>query len=108
MFLSLARGQKELKTLIIKEKKKTKKPIGIINIERRFTGLAKQVKEIEITDDNDNEQDDNDESDKHEENNNHGSIKYSVEEEEDYLNEQYPPADEKYKLLEERLKAMEI
>ena len=30
------------------------------------------------------------------------------EEEEDYLDEQYPPASEKYKLLEESVKAMEI
>ena len=39
---------------------------------------------------------------------NHGSDKCFDEEEEDYLDEQYPPAGEKYKLLEERLKAMEI
>ena len=106
MLLSLAKGQEELKALIIKEKKKKKKPIGIINIGRRFRGPAKQVKEVEIPEDNDNEQDDNDESDKNKENINHGSVKYSVEEEEDYLDEQYPPADEKYKLLEERLTAM--
>ena len=39
---------------------------------------------------------------------NHGSDKFSDEEEEDYLDEQYPPAGEKYKLLEEGLKAIKI
>ena len=35
MFLSLAKGQEDLKTLILKEKKKKKK-VGILNMGRRF------------------------------------------------------------------------
>ena len=34
--------------------------------------------------------------------------KFEEEEEEDYSEEQYPPVDDKYKHLEERLSAMEI
>ena len=44
MFLKLAKGQEELKALITKEKKiKTKKPIGILNMGRRFRGPIKRV-----------------------------------------------------------------
>ena len=42
MFLSLAKVQEELKALITKEKKKkTKKPTGILNMGRRFSGPVK-------------------------------------------------------------------
>ena len=39
MFLSLAKGQEELKALITKERKeKTKKPSGILNMGKRIKG----------------------------------------------------------------------
>ena len=38
----------------------------------------------------------------------HGSDKFPDKEEDDYLDGQYPPADEQYKLLEERLRAIEV
>ena len=39
MFLALAKGQEDLKALIIKyKKKKAKKPVGVLNIGRRFRG----------------------------------------------------------------------
>ena len=42
LFVSLAKGQQHLKTLILKEKKKKKKkkkkPAGILNMGRRFGG----------------------------------------------------------------------
>ena len=42
MFLALAKGQEDLKALIVKEKtKKIKKLIGIVNMGRRFRGPAK-------------------------------------------------------------------
>ena len=36
MFISLAKGQEDLKALILKEKKKKKKAVGILNVGRRF------------------------------------------------------------------------
>ena len=42
MFLALAKGQEDMKALIVKEKtKKAKKQIGILNMGRRFRGPAK-------------------------------------------------------------------
>ena len=39
LFLTLAKGQEELKTLLVEEKKKkTKKITGILNMGRRFQG----------------------------------------------------------------------
>ena len=44
MFLALAKGQEDLKTLIVKEKtKKEKKPTGVLNLGRRFRGPAKRA-----------------------------------------------------------------
>ena len=37
MFITLEKGQEDLKALILKEKKK-KKPAGILNMGRRFKG----------------------------------------------------------------------
>ena len=45
MFITLAKGQEDLKALILKEKKKKKKkkkPAGILNMGRRFGGPLKQ------------------------------------------------------------------
>ena len=43
-FISLAKGQEDLKALILKEKKKKKKVVGILNIGRRFgERLKRQV-----------------------------------------------------------------
>ena len=42
MFLALAKGQEDLKALILKDKKKkTKKQAGVLNLGTRFRGLAK-------------------------------------------------------------------
>ena len=44
MFLAMANGQENPKTLILKDKKKkTKKSIGILNLGRRFRGPAEQA-----------------------------------------------------------------
>ena len=45
MFLSLAKGQKDLKTLILKEKKKKKK-VGILNMGRRFGERLRQPADL--------------------------------------------------------------
>ena len=42
MFITLAKGQEDLKALILKEKKKKKKTSGVLNLGRRFRGLLKQ------------------------------------------------------------------
>ena len=86
MFLSLAKGQEELKALIAKEKKKTKKPIRILNMGRKFRGPVKWAQDIDIPLDEDDEQDEDGKSVKTEKSN-HGSDKYFDEEEEDYLDE---------------------
>ena len=44
MFLTLEKGQEDLKTLLIKEnKKKAKKPAGVLNLGRRFKGPARRT-----------------------------------------------------------------
>ena len=50
MFLDLAKGQEELKTLITKErKKKTKKPVVILNMGKRFKGHVKRALDFEVS-----------------------------------------------------------
>ena len=47
MFLALAKGQEDLKALILKDKKKkTKKLVGVLNLERRFRGPAERALEF--------------------------------------------------------------
>ncbi|KAL5077582.1 hypothetical protein RYX36_016566 [Vicia faba] len=47
MFLALAKGQEDLKALILKDKKtKTKKPVGVLNMGRRFRGPVKRALEF--------------------------------------------------------------
>ena len=44
MFLSLAKGQEDLNTLMTKDKKKkAKKLVGVMNLGRRFKGPARQT-----------------------------------------------------------------
>ena len=73
---------------------------------RRFRGPVKRVQDPDTPLDEDDEHDKDDKSGETEKSN-HGSVKYSNEEEEDYSNEQYAPVDEKYKNLGDRLNAME-
>ena len=47
MFLALAKGQEDLKALIVKEKtKKAKKPVGVLNMVRSFRGLTMRALEF--------------------------------------------------------------
>ena len=43
LFLTLSKGQEDLKTLLIKEKKKKKKVTGVLNMERRCQGQARRT-----------------------------------------------------------------
>ena len=44
MFLALAKGLEDLKALMIKDKKKkAKKPVGVLNLGRRFKVLARRT-----------------------------------------------------------------
>ena len=109
MFLNLANGREELKTFITKErKKKTRKPIGILNMGRSFRGPIKWAQDCDILSNKDENWGEDDKSVKSEKGSNLGYGKYSNEDKEDYSEEQYPPADEKYKQLEDCLNAMEI
>ena len=87
MFLNLAKGQEKLEAIIAKEKKKkTKKPIGVLNMGRRFRGPVKRAQDLDIPSDEDDNQDEDGKSVKTERNN-LCSEKFPDEEEEDYLDE---------------------
>ena len=67
MFLALAKGQEDPKALILKDKKKkTKKPMGVLNMGRRFRGPAKQALDFATPS---NEGDNQEEKTKEEDNN---------------------------------------
>src|SRR3954468_22097764 len=102
LILTLSKGQDELKALLTKKDKKTKKTKGVINLGRRFKGRPKRAEEAEIPKDEEEEEND-DVSVK----NNAGSNVGSDEEEEEYRRDG-DESDEKYRLLEERLRSMEI
>src|ERR1051325_3913894 len=95
MFANLAKGQKDLKKLITRKKK----TIGILNMGRNHKGPARVVKQFEFSD----KSGETEGSIK----NNEGSHHESENEEEDYVSEQYPPDNENYKQLEDRLNTVE-
>ena len=98
LIMSLAKGQQDLKTLMLKEKKKKKKKRTILfNTGRRF--MNRLQNEVDLT--------------------TSSGGKYSQEErrapspvvsdnETDFDEDQYPPAEDRYKQLEDRLSAMEV
>src|SRR4051812_35286227 len=101
LILNLSKGQDELKALLTKKKKKKgKKTLG-----KRLRPIL-QLRDTEVSEDSDKDEQDDDASIKTDAKSNHDSAKPS-EEEEDYHHEDEHP-DDKYKLLEERMKAMEI
>ena len=96
MFLAMAKGKENLKALLLKDKKKKpKKSIGVLNLGRRPGGPVKRALDLSTPSNMGDslEEDHNLEID---------------EVEADYSEEQYPPTDDKYKQLEDRLSAMEI
>ena len=92
----MAKGQEDLKTLLLKDKKKKpKKSVGVLKFGRRLRGPAKGALVL-LTPSN--------MEDIHEEDNN-----LEIDEAEaDYSEEQSPPTIDKYKKLEDCLSAMEI
>src|SRR3954462_14401699 len=58
LILNLSKGQDELKSLLTKKEKKTKKPKSVINLGRRFKGRPKKVEETGILKDEEEEGDD--------------------------------------------------
>src|SRR4051812_16302931 len=100
LILNLSKGQEELKTMLTKKKKKGKKTLG-----KRLRPIL-QLRDAEAFEDSDEDEQDDNASIKTDAKSNHDSAKPS-EEEEDYYHEDEHP-DDKYKLLEERMKAMEI
>ena len=101
MIVALAKGQEELKALIVKKNtKKTKRTAGVAHMSRRFRGPPRRVVDLASS----SKEGENQEGEAREED---PSPKES-DNETDYNEEQYPPADERYKQLEERLSAMEI
>ena len=103
MFLTLAKGQEDLKTLLVEEKKKkAKKVTGVLKMGRRFLGADRKILDFTTS--------------SGEKDNQEGKGKEATaqpefeekEEEADYSKKKYPPTDDKYKHLEERLSAMEI
>src|ERR1051325_9955654 len=90
MFTNLVQGQKDLKKLITKKKK----TIGILNMGRNHKGPTRVVRQFELS----NKSGETEGSIK----NNEGSHHESENEEENYVSEQYPPDNKKYKQLEDR------
>src|ERR1051325_9030044 len=95
MFTNLVQGQKDLKKLITRKKK----TIGILNMGRHYKGPVKVVRQLEFSD----KSGETEGSIK----NNEGSHHESENEDEDYVSEQYPPDNDKYKQLEDRLNVVE-
>ena len=90
--LNLAQGQKDMMALITK-KTKTRNPITIRNMGRRFKGPAKPFQTADITSDEDDNQEEDGRSVWAKGGINLGSSK--LPEDEDYSDEQYPPADDR-------------
>src|ERR1051325_1940281 len=95
MFTNLVQFHKDPKKLITKKKK----TIGILNMGRNHKGAARVVSQFEIS----NKSGETEGSIKNSEGSHHGSEN----EDEDYVNKQYPPDNDKYKQLEDRLNAVE-
>ena len=90
MILALAKGQEELKALIVKKNtKKKNRPTGMAHMSRRFRGPQRQVVNLASS----SKEGENQEGEAREED---PSPKES-DNETDYNEEQYPPANEKYK-----------
>ena len=87
MFISLPKGQEDLTTLILKEKKKKKK-VSILSMGRRFVERIRQSADLTSSSkDGENQERTKDPSSAVSDN------------DADYDDEQYPPAEDRYKHL---------
>src|SRR3954471_21140580 len=107
LILNLSKGKDELKALLTKKEKKTKKPKGVINLGRRFKGRPKKAEETGIPKDEEEEEEGDDLSVKNNQGSHVGSDGQEEEEEEDEYPQDEDYTDEKYRLLEERLRSVE-
>ena len=98
--LNLAKGQQEMMTLLVMKKKTKKK--DVINMGKRFKGPARQVQIEQFSSEEEDNQDEDARSTRVAVGNN------QISKDEVYSDEQYPPADDKYKQLKDILKAVEI
>ena len=97
MFITLAKGHEDLKALILKEKKKKKKAASILNMGRRFSErLKRQVNLTSLSKEGENQEEEKD-----------PSLAVS-DNDTNYNDEKYPPAEDRYKQLEDHLSAMEV
>ena len=87
MFLTLAKGKEDLKTLLLKDKKKnSKKSVDILNLGRRLRGPVKRALDLSTpSTEGDNQTKEGDNS------------PVTDEDEDDFSEEQYPLANDKYK-----------
>ena len=97
--LDLAKGQQDMMALLAVKKKPKKK--ALLNMGKRFKETIRQIPVEEDSSEEDENQ--------------VGEVKSTQSDcindqisDDDYFNEQYPPADIKYKQLEDKLKAVEI
>ena len=98
MFLNLAKGQADLKTFILKYKKKKKKRVVLLNMGHRFGNKLRQEADLSHSSGGGGE---NQEERK-------GPSPVVSDNDTDFDEDQYPPAEDRYKQLEDRLSAMEI
>ena len=83
MIVALAKGQEDLKALILKDKRK--KPTGLVNLGRRIKGPARRASElVDSSKEGNNQEEETREED---------SSPKEYDDESDYDEEQYPPAD---------------
>src|SRR3954467_3224690 len=101
LILNLSKGQEELKAMLTKKKKKKGKKTQV----KKLRPIL-QLRDAEASKDSDEDEQDDNASIKTDAKSNHDYVKPSKEEE-DYHHEDEHPND-KYKLLEERMKAVEI
>ena len=83
-------------------KKNTKKQDVILNMGIRFKGRARLAQANDVSSEEEDNQDEDVRS------TGVGGGNNQISKDEDYSNEQYPPANDKYKQLEDRFKTMEI
>src|SRR3954463_587916 len=76
LILNLSKGQDELKTLLTKKEKKSRRFVGVLNMGRRFRGPLKKVEEVKVSEEDDDEQKD-DASFRTDTKSNHDSVKPS-------------------------------
>src|SRR3954469_24438527 len=99
--LELAKGQQELKALMIKKKKKPKGSVGLSHLARKVKIPARRSKKApipEVVGEGDQEGN----------HSNQGSAKPSLSSNEEDYHSEDEQGDNKYQQLEERMKAMEI